>query len=77
MFIEWTLIVLGIVNACTYIDSISLKSRFVFVFDCAACGIFAPQPGFDSMPPVFKGRSLNHWTSREVPLTALLGKILL
>ena len=33
----------------------------------AACGILAPQPGIEPVPPEVEARSLNHWTTREVP----------
>ena len=38
------------------------------------CGILAPRPGIESMPPAVEVRSLNHWTVREVPTTILSGK---
>ena len=31
------------------------------------CGILAPQPGIELVPPALAARSLNHWTAREVP----------
>ena len=29
--------------------------------------ILVPPPGIEPLPPVLKGQSLNHWTTREVP----------
>ena len=37
-------------------------------FCCAACGILVPQPGIESSPPALEAQSLNHWTTREVPI---------
>ena len=33
-----------------------------------ACRILALQPGIKHVPPAGEAQSLNHWTSREVPL---------
>ena len=32
----------------------------------------APQPGVEPMPPAVEARSLNHWTTREVPTLIFL-----
>ena len=32
-----------------------------------ACGILVPYPGIEPMPPALEARSLNHWTTGEVP----------
>ena len=32
-----------------------------------ACGILAPRPGMEPVPPAVEAQSLNHWTTREVP----------
>ena len=32
-----------------------------------ACGILAPRPGIEPMPPAVEAWSLNHWTNREAP----------
>ena len=32
-----------------------------------ACGILVPQPEIEPAPPAVEARSLNHWTTREVP----------
>ena len=37
------------------------------------CGILVPQPGIKPVPPVVGAQSLNHWTTREVPLCVLFG----
>ena len=34
----------------------------------AACGILVPQPGIEPAPPALWAWSLNHWTTREVPV---------
>ena len=31
------------------------------------CGLSVPQPGIELTSPALEVRSLNHWTSREVP----------
>ena len=33
-----------------------------------AYGILVPQPGFKLIPPAVEVWSLNHWTTREVPV---------
>ena len=40
---------------------------FYFWLHHAACGILIPRPGTEPMPPAVEVRSLNHWTTREVP----------
>ena len=43
---------------------------YVFIYFClhnAACEILVPRPGIEPMPSAVEGRSLNHWTTREVP----------
>ena len=42
---------------------------FVFNFLAyhAACGILVPQPGIEPRPPAVEARSLNHWTTGEIP----------
>ena len=39
---------------------------FCFFGRCAACGILAPQPGIEPMPPAVEAWSPNHWTAGEV-----------
>ena len=46
-----------------------LGGGFLFWPRHAACGIFVPRPGIKPVPPALEVRSLNHWTSREVPRT--------
>ena len=41
-----------------------LNSFFPFL---VACEILVSQPGIEPMPPAVEVRSLNHWTTREVP----------
>ena len=43
-------------------------AHFFFFFGLTACGILAPWPGIEPMPSALAAWSLNHWTSREVPL---------
>ena len=33
-----------------------------------ACRILVPQPGIEPVPPAVEVWSLNHWTTKEVPL---------
>lgn len=39
----------------------------IFWMHHATCGNLLPQPGIEPTPPALEARSLNHWTSREVP----------
>ena len=41
---------------------------FIFWPRCVACGILAPRPGTEPVPPAVEAWSLNHWTAREVPI---------
>ena len=36
------------------------------------CGILVPRPGIKPVPHALAARSLNHWTTREVPLASFL-----
>ena len=41
---------------------------FFFFWPChMACRILVPQPGIELVPPAVEARSLNHWTTREIP----------
>ena len=40
---------------------------FLFWLRRAAYRILVPQPGIEPVPPAVEARSLNHWTTREVP----------
>ena len=42
-----------------------------------ACGTLAPRPGIEPAPPALEGKSLNHWTTREIPLNPLNASILI
>ena len=50
---------------------------FFVCFYCTtwACRILVPQPGLESMPPAVGAWSLNHWTTREVPLHFFLSNL--
>ena len=58
------------------IFSCSMKDLLV-----AACGLLVaagmrdlvPQPGIEPGPPALGARSLNCWTTREVPIGSVLG----
>ena len=48
---------------------------FVFLFfwpHCVACGILVPQPGIKPIFSALGVKSLNHWTSREIPRLTVL-----
>ena len=38
----------------------------------ATCSIPVPRPGKEPAPPTLEARSLNHWTTREVPRDSIL-----
>ena len=44
----------------------------LYLFMTAACGILVPQPGIKPVPSAVSAWSPNHWTTREVPITASL-----
>ena len=50
---------------------VTISCFLVFWFwpHSAALGILVPQPGIEPMPPAVETRSLNHWTTREVPIS--------
>ena len=37
-----------------------------------ACRILVPQPGIPPTPPALEAWSLNHWSTREVPIQYIL-----
>ena len=39
-----------------------------FFFWPHACGILVPRPGIEPVSLALEARSLNHWTTREVPI---------
>ena len=50
---------------------------FLFLFFwlcCVACGILIPHPGIGPVPPTAEAWSLNHWTTREVPIYSHLNQ---
>ena len=50
-----------------FIIFLILKS-FFFGLHHAAFGILVPQPGIESITPAEEIQSLNHWTTRQVPM---------
>ena len=50
--------------------------HFLFFWPChLECGILAPQPGIEPVPPALEARSLNHWTAREFPSVSLFSTV--
>lgn len=47
---------------------LSFFKVFTFWLHHAACGLLAPGPGIESVPPTLEARGINHWTAREVPV---------
>ena len=50
---------------------IELVTLFFFFFGCKVCGVLAHGAGIE---PCTGGRSLNHWTSREVLIIVLISR---
>ena len=52
--------------------SLNPCSNFIFILIFwsyhVACGILVPGPGIKPATPALEVQSLNHWTTREVPL---------
>ena len=45
---------------------------FLFFWQHQEAGrVFVPQPGITPMSPTVKVRNLNHWTTREFPVSLL------
>ena len=44
---------------------------FFFLAMPCACGILVPWPGIEPMIPALGAHSLNHWTTRKVPILAI------
>ena len=51
-----------------YLLAICTCFFFFFWPRCMACGIQVPQPEIEPVPPSVEAWSLNHWTTREVPV---------
>ena len=49
----------------------------IFFGRASACGILVPQSGIELIPPAVEARSLNHWSTREVPLNNILNNNIL
>ena len=45
---------------------------YLFIFGCEACGILVPWPEIKPVPLALEAQSLNHWTTREIPLRIIL-----
>ena len=59
-----------------YFKPISYISFFFFLWQHhSAWGILVPWPGIKPMPPEVEAWSLNHWTAREFPPSALWSQI--
>ena len=43
-----------------------------FWLHCPTCGILVPGPGIKLSPSALEAQSLNHWTTREVPILCIL-----
>ena len=55
------------------IKYVSCRCFFFFFFLFGrAMQILAPQPGIKPTPPAVEAQSLNHWTTREVPVSCSL-----
>ena len=39
---------------------------------CLVCRILVPRPGSERSPTAMKAPSLNHWTTRELPMVLFL-----
>ena len=50
----------------------NLFEFFFFGHTTQQAGILVPQPGIEPTPPAVEAQSLNHWTTREVPVIQLL-----
>ena len=45
---------------------------FIYFWPChTVCGTSVLQPGIEPVPPALEAQSLNHWTTREVPMSVL------
>ena len=61
----------GEAQSCAIITK-GIRVCFLFSFGCAACGILVPWPGIKPVPFALEAQSLNHWTTREIPLRIVL-----
>ena len=57
----------SVIPAHFYINWFFFFSFFFFRQCHAAFGILVPRPGIKPVPPALGARSLNQWTTREVP----------
>ena len=52
------------------------KGVYVYFWRCCtACRFLVPQPGIKPWPPAVETQSLNHWTTREGPVSQFFSKI--
>ena len=52
--------------------------NFFFLATChEAYGVLVPQPDIKHVSPTLEAQSLNHWTTREVPITCNFNSYLL
>ena len=51
---------------------LGVNSFWVFCPRLVAWGILVPPPGIEPIPPAMEAWSLNHWTTREVPISVCL-----
>ena len=51
-----------------------LKRLLLLLLHCVTCRILAPQPRIKPMPTLRWEHSLNHWTTRKVPLKVFMRK---
>ena len=52
--------------------SMSLSPSFFFFFLAASQCVKLPWLGIEPLPPTVKAQSLNHWTTRDVPMSHFL-----
>ena len=48
---------------------------FIYWLHCAACKILVPRPGIEPVLPALGAWSLNHWTTRDIPLCSTFEQV--
>ena len=61
----------GEAQSCPTITK-GIRFIYLFIFGCEACGILVPWPEIKPVPLALEAQSLNHWTTREIPLRIIL-----